>query len=25
MQSDALNIGRGSKWGNPFRIGHDGV
>ena len=25
VQSDALNIGRGSKWGNPFRIGHDGV
>lgn len=24
VPSDALNIGRGSKWGNPFRTGLDG-
>jgi hypothetical protein len=25
VPSDALNIGRGSKWGNPFRTALDGV
>jgi len=25
IPSDAVYIGRGSKWGNPFRIGVDGT
>ena len=24
IRAGAIYIGRGSKWGNPFRIGHDG-
>lgn len=24
IPAGAVYIGRGSKWGNPFRIGHDG-
>lgn len=24
IPADAVYIGRGSKWGNPFRLGRDG-